>query len=179
MVQSFLGSLNSRSLRLGETTLKLKSSIAKAFRESKTRTRCSRLLLIPLSIDSSGLTLPFGDGPYMFTNQLSSNFRTETINVTDIVLNKGSAFESFFIQGSQRWQSIKLTQGSRLSLRSVGFRPTSATTAKQDSSGVSSSSSATILKQTNLNRARDRMLLLPTHTTPLNAATACIIVSGH
>ncbi|KAJ9125064.1 hypothetical protein QFC22_000017 [Naganishia vaughanmartiniae] len=71
----------------------------------------------------------------MFTNQLASNFRTETINVTDVVLNQGSMFESFFIQGSQRWQSVRLTQGSSLTLQSVGFRPTSATTAQQDSKG--------------------------------------------
>ncbi|KAJ9092761.1 hypothetical protein QFC19_008616 [Naganishia cerealis] len=71
----------------------------------------------------------------MFTNQLASNFRTERINVTDVKLNQGSIFESFFIQGSQRWQSIRLTQGSQLTLREVGFRPTSGTTAKQDAVG--------------------------------------------
>lgn len=82
--------------------------------------------------------MPFGDGPYMFTNQLASNFRTETVNITDVVLNEDSYFQSFFIQGSQRWQSIRLTSGKSLTLKNVGFAPTSATTAKQDQQGVSS-----------------------------------------
>ncbi|KAM0789047.1 hypothetical protein ACM66B_003111 [Microbotryomycetes sp. NB124-2] len=78
---------------------------------------------------------PYSDGPYIFSSQLSNNFRTETVNVTDVVLNQGGKWQSFFQQGSQRWQSIRLTKGKKVQLSYIGFVPTSATTKKQDKSG--------------------------------------------
>lgn len=47
-----------------------------------------------------------------------NSFRTETFNIT-----KTGRVESFFLQGGQRWQSIKLLTNSSLSIKEVGFRP--------------------------------------------------------
>lgn len=80
--------------------------------------------------------MPYADGPYGFVSMLANNFRTETVNVTDVVVNQKSAFQSYFIQGSQRWQSVRLTQGDSVEFSYVGFIPTSATTALQDQKGV-------------------------------------------
>lgn len=70
-------------------------------------------------------------------NGLAGNFRTETVNITDVVRSHSSQYKSFFIQGAQRWQSITLTQGNSLTLSYIGFEPTAATTARQDVSGDS------------------------------------------
>ncbi|KAK4057787.1 hypothetical protein OIO90_001006 [Microbotryomycetes sp. JL221] len=77
----------------------------------------------------------FADGPYPFSSQLANNFRTETVNITDVVKNQGGKWQSYFQQGSQRFQSIRLTRGKSLKLSYIGFVPTSATTSKQDKSG--------------------------------------------
>lgn len=42
--------------------------------------------------------------------------RVETLNVT-----KTGELRSFFVQGSQRWQSIKLIKGSNVTIKSAGF----------------------------------------------------------
>lgn len=47
-----------------------------------------------------------------------NSFRTETFNIT-----KAGVIESFFLQGGQRWQSIKLLTDSSISIKEVGFRP--------------------------------------------------------
>ena len=45
-----------------------------------------------------GLNHVWGDGPFDFANGLSNTYRVETFNVT-----KPGRYESFFIQGGQRW----------------------------------------------------------------------------
>jgi hypothetical protein len=47
-----------------------------------------------------------------------NSFRTETFNIT-----APSRVESFFLQGGQRWQSIKLLTDSSITITEVGFRP--------------------------------------------------------
>ncbi|EPQ31311.1 uncharacterized protein PFL1_01496 [Pseudozyma flocculosa PF-1] len=59
------------------------------------------------------------DGPFAFANALANTFRVETFNVT-----QPGDLTSYFIQGSQRWQSIRLVHGSNLLIDSVGFKPT-------------------------------------------------------
>jgi hypothetical protein len=86
-------------------------------------------------IISSGILQPYGDGPYGFTSALASNFRSETVNVTDLIAKGQKDYKAYFIQGSQRWQKVQLTQGSSLSLSYIGIEPTSATTEAQDASG--------------------------------------------
>ncbi|BGP29034.1 hypothetical protein JCM10296v2_000770 [Rhodotorula toruloides] len=55
-------------------------------------------------------------GPFPFSNGLSSEFRVETLNVT-----KTGELASFFIQGSQRWESVKLIKGQGVEIKSAGF----------------------------------------------------------
>ena len=84
-----------------------------------------------------GLSLPYGDGPWyvlllqprgnrcltlvlsrLFVNGLMNSFRTETFNIT-----APGQIESFFLQGGQRWQSIKLLTDSSITISEIGFRP--------------------------------------------------------
>ncbi|KAF1955146.1 Six-hairpin glycosidase [Byssothecium circinans] len=66
------------------------------------------------------LSEPFSDGPYPFSNGLSDTFRVETFNIT-----AAGNFESFFVQGGQRWETVKLLTNNRVEFQSVGFRATS------------------------------------------------------
>lgn len=66
-----------------------------------------------------GLNHVWADGPYYFTNGLSNSFRVETFNIT-----KPGKLESYFVQGGQRWQSIKLLTKGHITLTEVGFVPT-------------------------------------------------------
>ncbi|KAJ5640999.1 Six-hairpin glycosidase-like protein [Penicillium herquei] len=63
-----------------------------------------------------GLLSPQGDGPFAFANGLSATFRVETFNITKPGLLKG-----YFIQGSQRWQSIRLVNEGSLKIKRAGF----------------------------------------------------------
>lgn len=71
----------------------------------------------------SGLLNEQADGPYAFANALGATFRVETFNIT-----KSGIFTGYFIQGSQRWQSVKLVKGNGLVLKSLGFRSSVDTT---------------------------------------------------
>ncbi|KWU43435.1 hypothetical protein RHOSPDRAFT_35040 [Rhodotorula sp. JG-1b] len=64
----------------------------------------------------NGLLVNQSDGPFPFANGLSSEFRVETLNITQT-----GELKSFFAQGSQRWQSIKLIYGSGVTMKTVGF----------------------------------------------------------
>ncbi|KAI5477313.1 Six-hairpin glycosidase [Pseudohyphozyma bogoriensis] len=86
--------------------------------------------------DDSGLLTPDGDGPFLFTSGLANTFRVETFNITQT----GST-SSYFIQGSQRWVSIKLLAGPGLAFSSLGFRATSDHTPLDLISGSFNSSS--------------------------------------
>jgi hypothetical protein len=66
-----------------------------------------------------GLNHVWADGPYYFTNGLSNSFRVETFNIT-----KPGKLESYFVQGGQRWQSIKVLTKGHITLTEVGFVPT-------------------------------------------------------
>ncbi|KXJ87792.1 Six-hairpin glycosidase-like protein [Microdochium bolleyi] len=59
---------------------------------------------------------PQGDGPFAFGNGLGATFRVETHNIT-----KTGDLRGYFIQGSQRWQSIKFVRGSGLTISRAGF----------------------------------------------------------
>jgi hypothetical protein len=66
-----------------------------------------------------GLNHVWADGPYYFTNGLSNSFRVETFNVTE-----PGKIKSYFIQGGQRWQSIKVLTKGHITLTEIGFVPT-------------------------------------------------------
>ncbi|KAJ5919313.1 hypothetical protein N7466_010256 [Penicillium verhagenii] len=63
-----------------------------------------------------GLLKPQGDGPFAFANALGATFRVETFNITHT-----GDLAGYFIQGSQRWQSIKLISGKKLVIKRAGF----------------------------------------------------------
>ena len=68
-----------------------------------------------------GLDAPQGDGPWTFVNGLANTFRIETFNLTETGLT-----QSFFVQGGQRWQSIRLLTNTSVTIRAVGLKATSA-----------------------------------------------------
>lgn len=68
----------------------------------------------------SGLLQPFADGPWTFANGLSNSFRVETFNITDT-----GRFESYFVQGGQRWQSARLITNGSVTIENLGYRLTS------------------------------------------------------
>lgn len=76
------------------------------------------------------LSEPESDGPWTFSNGLSNTFRVETFNIT-----KQGYFESFFIQGGQRWESVRLLTNSTITIDGVGFRSTSQTTKESELPG--------------------------------------------
>ncbi|KAL4771981.1 Six-hairpin glycosidase-like protein [Aspergillus nidulans var. acristatus] len=65
-----------------------------------------------------GLDEPFADGPWTFSNGLVNSFRVETFNIT-----RPGHVESFFQQGGQRWQGLRLLNNdTTVRLCGVGIR---------------------------------------------------------
>lgn len=85
----------------------------------------------------TGLVETQSDGPYAFSNGLSNTFRVETFNIT-----QPGRLTSYFIQGSQRWQSIKLISGSDLEIATAGFEATVDTSPISSKKGYFASSNA-------------------------------------
>jgi len=54
----------------------------------------------------------------LYTNGLSNSFRTETFTFTE-----PGQIQSFFIQGSQRWQTVSLVTNTSVTISGVGFQP--------------------------------------------------------
>ncbi|KAI4941641.1 hypothetical protein J4E91_010672 [Alternaria rosae] len=75
---------------------------------------------VKYSEEYRGVEEPFSDGPWTFSNGLSNSFRVETFNVT----NTGY-IESFFVQGGQRWQTVRLITNGSVTIDNLGFRATS------------------------------------------------------
>jgi hypothetical protein len=73
----------------------------------------------------------FSDGPYMYANQLSNSFRVETFNIT-----KSGLFQSYFVQGGQRWKTVKLLTPGSVKFNTVAFKATVATTQPDDLPGI-------------------------------------------
>ncbi|KAL4954392.1 Six-hairpin glycosidase-like protein [Aspergillus filifer] len=66
----------------------------------------------------SGLYEPFADGPWSFQNELANTFRVETFNITQT-----GYIESYFQQGGQRWQSLRLlNSNANITICGVGIR---------------------------------------------------------
>lgn len=82
-----------------------------------------------------GLLTNQSDGPFAFSNGLANTFRVETFNITS-----SGRLTSYFIQGSQRWQSIKLIAGSDLRMATVGFEATTDTSPLDSKKGYFASS---------------------------------------
>jgi hypothetical protein len=65
-----------------------------------------------------GLDEPFADGPWTLSNGLVNSFRVEAFNIT-----RPGHVESFFQQGGQRWQGLRLLNNdTTVRLCGVGIR---------------------------------------------------------
>ncbi|RAL10672.1 Six-hairpin glycosidase [Aspergillus homomorphus CBS 101889] len=85
----------------------------------------------------TGLSEPFGDGPFDFANGLSNTFRVETFNVTST-----GRVESPFIQGGQRWQYLKLLTNGTIRICGAGLRSLNDRTAVDQLPGYFESSNS-------------------------------------
>ena len=65
----------------------------------------------------TGLREPFSDGPSLFVSSLSNSYRVETFNIS-----RSGNFTSEFIQGGQRWQSIRLLTNGSVTFHAVAFK---------------------------------------------------------
>ncbi|PIA99991.1 hypothetical protein CB0940_03560 [Cercospora beticola] len=70
--------------------------------------------------DFTAFNNPYSDGPWTFSNGLSSSFRTETFE-----LSKSGRQQAYFLQGGQRWQTIRLLTNTTVTFRSLGLNSTS------------------------------------------------------
>ncbi|KAK4553711.1 hypothetical protein LTR86_009209 [Recurvomyces mirabilis] len=68
-----------------------------------------------------GLLEPQSDGPWVFFNGLSNTFRVETFNLTTT-----GRSESFFIQGGQRWETVRLLTNTSITFSAIGMNSTAA-----------------------------------------------------
>lgn len=75
---------------------------------------------VKYSEELSGLWNSNADGPWTFSNGLSNTFRVETFEIKE-----SGYLESFFVQGGQRWQSIRLLTNDSITINNVGLRATS------------------------------------------------------
>jgi len=62
--------------------------------------------------------LPYGDGPFPFTNGLSNSYRVERFNITC-----PGHYESLSIQGGLRWQTIRIIGSGSITFSKLGLRP--------------------------------------------------------
>jgi len=107
-----------------------------------------------------GLLVAQSDGPFAFANGLGATFRVETFNIT-----QPCSLASYFIQGSQRWQSIRLIKGSALTISRAGF---ASSVSQQHVSAIRMTFMCTVLICSSLIRSR----------VTLQAATPHTLISG-
>jgi hypothetical protein len=74
---------------------------------------------VKYSEEFPALALPQSDGPYTFTVGLASTFRIETLNLTE-----PGKLQNYFIQGGQRWQTLRLLTNTTIVLSEIGFNST-------------------------------------------------------
>ena len=74
---------------------------------------------VKYSEEFPALALPQSDGPYTFTVGLANTFRIETLNLTE-----PGKLQNYFIQGGQRWQTLRLLTNTTIVLSEVGFNST-------------------------------------------------------
>ncbi|KAM3423867.1 hypothetical protein BST61_g1263 [Cercospora zeina] len=70
--------------------------------------------------DFTAFDNPYSDGPYTFANGLSSSFRTETFELSQL-----GRQQAYFLQGGQRWQTVRLLTNTTVTFRSIGLNLTS------------------------------------------------------
>ncbi|KXT09344.1 hypothetical protein AC579_4110 [Pseudocercospora musae] len=91
--------------------------------------------------DFTAFNNPYSDGPWTFSNGLSSSFRTETFNLT-----KPGRFEWSLVQGGQKWQTVELLTNTTITFRTLGLKLTSENTASANVAGQLVTSDSTYNK---------------------------------
>ena len=81
------------------------------------------------------LANPNSDGPWTYSNGLANAFRVETFNLT-----QSGRSQSFFIQGGQRWETVRLLTDTTITFNSVGMNASSSHIGATEVSGKFSSS---------------------------------------
>ncbi|KAI5200241.1 glycoside hydrolase family 78 protein [Aureobasidium subglaciale EXF-2481] len=66
--------------------------------------------------DLGDIDLPYSDGPFTYSQGLTNTYRVETLEV-----NATGQLNSYFAQGGQRWQTIRLLTPGTVTFRNVGF----------------------------------------------------------
>jgi hypothetical protein len=74
---------------------------------------------VKYSEEFPALALPQSDGPYPYTVGLANSFRIETLNLTE-----PGKLQNYFVQGGQRWQTLRLLTNTTVTLSEVGFNST-------------------------------------------------------
>ena len=85
---------------------------------------------VKYSEEFPALALPQSDGTWPFTIGLANAFRVETFNLTEC----GKA-QSFFVQGGQRWQTVRLLSNTTIVFNEIGFNSTAPLTGPSDIPG--------------------------------------------
>lgn len=88
------------------------------------------LHLTELNLQGSALSSPDGDGPFLFSSMLTSNFRVETFNITAV-----GTVKSFFAQGGVRYQQATLISGESVTFASIKIHPLSSSKVVRHSFG--------------------------------------------
>lgn len=92
---------------------------------------------VKYSEEYPALGLPQADGPWPFTVMLASSFRVETLNLTEV-----GKVQSYFIQGAQRWQSLRLLTNTTVVFNDIGFNSTAPLEGPSDIPGKFSTSNS-------------------------------------
>jgi hypothetical protein len=74
---------------------------------------------VKYSEEFPAIALPQADGPWPFTVGLANGFRIETFNLTEC-----GKVQSFFVQGGQRWQTVRLLTNTTIAFSEIGFNST-------------------------------------------------------
>ncbi|CAK7202855.1 hypothetical protein SEUCBS139899_005582 [Sporothrix eucalyptigena] len=93
---------------------------------------------LKFSEEYNGLWSQMSDGPWLYSYGLMSSFRTETFNITG-----AGNFQSYFLQGGQRWMTVTLVTGNSLTIRTSGIEASVNVIDPQDLAGMFNSSNST------------------------------------
>lgn len=74
---------------------------------------------VKYSEEFPALGLPQSDGPWPYTVGLANTFRVETLRFSET-----GRTQSFFVQGGQRWQTLRLLSNTTIAFSEIGFNST-------------------------------------------------------
>lgn len=90
---------------------------------------------VKYSEEFPALVLPQADGPWSFTVGLANSFRVETLKLTET-----GKLQNYFIQGGQRWQTLRLLTNTTVVFKDIGLNSTAPFSAPHELPGKFSTS---------------------------------------